>query len=271
MKTTIFNTVSILVILIMGASFTLTSCEKEPEAMALPPKQSLVMDLSVFPGSNQKAMDPILSNFAYAGVNVWFWSTAALVHVAVPVAAYKNAFNHVPAYLGDNSWQWSYTVVVANETYLAELIGTRLNEEEFSMEMYLSKTTGADLFEDFKWFEGVVQYDGSAADWKLSYDPFNSTQYLEAAYTKNLSTGEETLRYTVIDPQNDIYESYIEYGSVSDAYFDAYFTLNLNDTLTYIEWNTATDEGRVKNEVDFDDPGWHCWNSQLQDTDCGSE
>lgn len=269
MKNKIFRPVSVLLILVMGCTFVLTSCENEPEAMKLPPQESLIMDLSIFPGNNQKAMDPILSNWAYSSLNVFFWSATAFVHTAIPVAAYKEAFKHTPVYLEDNTWQWSYTVVVANETYLAELIGTRLNEDEFRMEMFLSKTTGADLFEDFKWFEGVARYDRTAATWKLSYDPFNQTEYLEAAYKKESDI--ETLRYTVIDPQNEIYESYIEYGQVPDDYYDAYFTLNLNDTITSIEWSTTTNEGRVMNEVDFDDPGWHCWNGQLQDVDCSTE
>ena len=268
MKTKIFKPVSYVLILSLGLMFAFNSCEKAPDAMELPPAESLVINLDAFPSSTTKALGPESAwNFAHAGLSVLFWNTAVVLNIAIPTVAYAAAFNHDPVYLGDNSWEWSYSVPVNGKTVVARLVGTRIDNETFSMEMTLSENGG---FQDFKWFEGVIRYDHTAANWTLAHSPDNGVDYLDIAYTKDFETDVANIRYTVIDPQNELYNDYIDYGINPEFDFDAHYTISRADTTTMIEWNTTTDAGRVKDERRFGDTEWHCWDTQLQDVDCAS-
>jgi len=262
--------ISFVIILSFLFGITITSCETAPEAMDLPDEETMILDLSIFPTSNTKSVELAKGNWFYSWLNVIGWNALAVGQIVIPTTAYLAALDQTPIYLGDNSWKWSYSVPVAGDTYVAELIGTRTSNVEFTMDMSLSKTTGADQFEDFDWFSGVVRFDHTAATWKFSYDPLNQTEYLEVAYTNDFEKGESKIRYTVTDPANPIYDSYIEYGVRPDSAFDAYFTIDKNDTLTFIEWDTEFKNGRVMDELFFTDSTWHCWDSQLEDSDCTS-
>lgn len=259
--------VSYILILTMGLMFVFTSCEKEPERMDLPPAESLVIDWSMFPSGDKKATaEPETAwNFLYSGLSILVWNTVVAAHIVIPTVAYVEAFNHEPVYQGDNEWKWSYSVPVNGKTIVAELVGARIDNESFSMVMTLSENGG---FQNFEWFSGVIRYDHTAATWTLAHSPDNGTDYLEIDYTKNFDTEVSNIRYTVIDPQNEIYNGYIDYGIDPDLDFDAHYTIFRNDTTTFIEWNTETDAGRVKDEANFGDANWHCWDSQLQDVDC---
>lgn len=266
MKNKLIKSVSLVLLVAMGGVFTITSCEKsDPEPMNLPPAESLVIDLSKFPKSTTKSADAIVGNWLYSSLTVLGWNVVLAVNLAIPVAAYGEAFNHTPVYMGDNTWEWSYSVTVDLKTYDVQLVGSRINNETFSMEMTLSQQGG---FQDFKWFEGVIRYDHTMADWTLSHSPQEPTEYLDVHFEKDYESGVGHIRYTVTDPENEIYNSYIEYGVDPEFDYDAYYTIVKNELPTYIEWSTITKAGRVMDAVHFQDELWHCWDGQLFDVDC---
>lgn len=258
-----------LIILVTFSLVVMVSCEKEPEAPDLAPVESLVMDLNQFPSGNNneqvKSSPQFIFNWLYSYVTVFSWNTVIAVNIAIPVASYLEAFNHTPVYLGDNQWEWSYSTDILDKTYVSRLLGTRIDNETYTMEMYLSEGSS---FSDFKWFEGVIRYDQTEVNWKISHSPSQPTQYLDVDYNRDFETDKVNIRYTIIDPENDLYQSYIEYGRDTALYHDSHYHISKADTLTLIQWNSTSKAGRVMDELHFGDNSWHCWDSQFKDVDC---
>jgi hypothetical protein len=268
MTNKIFKPVSYVLILAIGLTMTFTSCEKTPEPMDLPPKESLTISLDAFPESSTKSASGPVFHWAYSVLNIAGWNLVIAANVVIPVAAYAEAFNHTPVYLGDNTWEWSYSITQGVHTYVASLIGERLNNEEFSMEMYLSKS-GVNPFDEVMWFSGVVRYDHTEASWKMNMDPYNLRPFMDIDYHKDFEAGTADIRYTSTDPQNAVYEGFIEYGIDPEFEYDAYYTIQraMND-VTEIEWNMTSAAGRVRDQVHYLDANWHCWDTMLADVDC---
>ncbi len=259
-------------LLLFGVMFAVASCEKgDPEAMALPPAESLVIDWSKFPSNDKKSAEEaelIYGNYLYSLGTVVVWNTVVAANMAIPAIAYTAAFDHTPVYLGDDAWEWSYNVPYNQRTIVVRLTGTRIDNETYSMEMVLSEAGG---FDEFKWFEGVIRYDHTAANWTLRHGPDNPVDYLAIDYEKDFETEVKNIRYTVIDPQNDLYNGYVEFGIDPELDLDAHYTVSGSDSIIFIEWNTVNYMGRVKAQHHFGDANWHCWDTLLQDVACPVE
>ena len=259
---------------LFGMMIAFSSCEEEPEVMELPPAKSLVIDWDMFPtqSANKSLEDGALPmsyrNWLYSAGSVFVWNTVVAANMAIPTIAYTAAFDHEPVYLGDNSWEWSYSVPFNTRTIHASLVGTRLDNETFSMKMTLSEEGG---FPEFKWFEGVIRYDHTYANWTLNHSPDNPVEYLDVVFNRDFETERYQTRYTVIDPSNDLYNGYVDFSLDPEQDYDAQYTVSRNDTTTSIEWSTETKAGRVKDSRQFGDSEWHCWDTLLQDVDCGDE
>jgi hypothetical protein len=271
MKLKRLSTIAVAMISAFGFMLTMNSCEKEPVRMELPPAESLVINWDAFPSNEKKSAEDelMMGNWFYSAASIVVWNTVVAANIVVPTVAYGAAFNHEPVYLGDETWEWSYSVTVNQRTIVARLVGARIDNETFSMEMYLSETNN---FEEFKWFEGVIRYDHTAADWTLYHSPQNPVEYLQISYQKDFENDIKNIRYTVVDPGNELYEGYIDFGIDANlADFDAHYTISKPDTTTYIEWNTTTNAGRVLDQGHYNDNVWHCWDSMLQDVECPAE
>lgn len=267
MKTKKMRSVAYVLVLTFGLIFTFTACEKNPEVMELPPAESLKIDFSTFPeGVDAKKSVEITNNWFYSAANILVWNTVVSLNVALPIVAYAEAFNHDPIYLGDESWEWAYDVVSGGITYGVSLVGARIDNQTFSMEMNISGPLSS-----FTWFTGVVRYDHTEAVWTLRHTPAAPVDYLTVTYTRGLEPGVYTTKYEVIDPANDLYEGYVEYGYNAEADMDAHYTISTNDAAIYIEWNIETSAGRVMAESQYGDALWHCWDTQLYDIDCPAE
>ncbi len=262
----------LLLLLATGMIVTFTSCEKEPEAIKLPPDESLVINWDMFPSQAvRKASEgveqptPTHVNWLYSAGSVVVWNTVIAANMAIPTVAYRAALNNDPVYLGDDIWEWSYSVSINSRTIEAQLTGSRIDKEQFFLEMRLSEHNG---FQDFKWFEGVVSSDHSYANWTLYHSPEKPDEYLEIVYNKNFDTEVSNITYTVIDPLNDLYNGSIDFGIDPGQDFDAHYTIFMNNNTTSIEWSMETQAGRVKDESRFSDAEWHCWDTLLQDVNC---
>lgn len=262
----------LLLLSAVGMIITFASCEKEPEAMQLPPAKSIVINWDKFPSqATRKASESVVEptptyvNWLYSASSVVVWNTVIAANMAIPTVAYEAALDYDPVYMGDETWEWSYSVSVNNRTIDARLIGSRIDSESFSMQMFLSE---GDKFQDFLWFEGVVRYDHSYANWTLSHSPDNRVDYLDIVYNENVDTDVSSITYTVIDPANDMYNGYIDFGLDPEQDFDAHYTIFMNNNTTSIEWSTQTQAGRVRDERRFNDAEWRCWDTLLQDVNC---
>ena len=261
--------ISLMAIAVMIALLD-TSCSKDDKdsAPVMPPIESFQMDFSdftVFPDTTDaKKSMPGYQHFTYSFVTVSVWNLVTTVTLAVPVAVYMESFNHTPEFLGDDTWQWTYSV----NTYTARLVTTRKSNEEFTAEMFISKT-GMDAFEDFKWFEGDIRYDHTRASWRMYESPGNNVQWLSIEWSKDWEAGTSEITYTNVKAGSEELGSFITYGIVDDPDYDAFYAAFNAEAQVTIEYNTETKVGRVKERGHFGNDNWHCWNELFQDSDCG--
>lgn len=206
-------------------------------------------------------------NYGHGLFNVGLWNSVVTVTMAVPVAAYIEALKHTPVYLGDNSWKWEYSVVVGENTYLAKLLASRISNEEFKAEMYISNN-GMGGYSDFKWFEGIIRYDRTHAIWSLNESADNPAEWLEIEWNMDWEKEVSDITYTITKAGDDEYGSFINYAITDNAIFDAAYTVSGSSNTINIEWNRTTYAGRIKDPVKFSDEAWHCWNNLLEDIDC---
>lgn len=251
----------------------ITSCEKEenPKEPELPPQEAFVMDFSDFqsaPGTKKAGEEMAgYQNFTHAYGTVWGWNIIVTVTMVVPTAAYIEAFNHTPVYLGDNSWKWEYSVPVGNNTFNAKLITTRISNEEFKAEMFITKE-GIAGYEDFKWFEGTIRYDRTHAIWTLYESPTNPVEMLEIEWNMDWELGVSDITYTYVKEGDEQTGSYISFAIVDDVVYDANYTVSGAANAIMIEWNRTSKNGRVMDMAKFGDDAWHCWNETLEDVTC---
>ncbi len=262
------KSVSYALILSLGLTFALTSCGSNSEPMDLPPAESLTIDLSLFPTHATKSAELYAYNWAYAYGTIWWYNAHAFAAVLVPTVAYKEAFNHEPTYIEDGTWQWAYSVTVFGNSYGVVLTGTRIDRSTFSMEMKLSMMGG---FQDFTWFSGVIRYDLSEVNWTLYKSPDNPTEFLSIEFVKDYETEVGNIKVTIVDPDNDFYGSYIQYGEDPEQEYSAYYNVLKQDSTVNIEWSMTDLYGHVKSSEWFKDNEWHCWSETLQDVDCTVE
>jgi hypothetical protein len=250
---------------------TSNSCKKDDEKddlPELPPMEALLMDFSDFddvPG-DKKALQTY-ENFIIAASNVGFWNLFAQVVIAVPCLAYAEAFNHEAVYLGDNSWQWAYSVTYDQVTYSAKLISKRISNDEYKLKMLVSQS-GTGGFTDFKWFEGTVRYDGTAAIWTLYQSPAEPAPVLTITWIMDYETDLYSIKYTDILADSEDYGSYIEHGVTDGTPYNAYYIISTTAGTINIEWDKTTKAGRIKAPEFLEDANWHCWDENLADAVC---
>jgi hypothetical protein len=270
MKINFLKPAAYLLLLSLGVIFTVTSCEKEQEEIKLPPAESLIIDWSMFPSNTAKSItDAELSygNYLFSWGTVVIWNTVVAANIFIPTFAYTEALKQTPVYI-DNTLVWSFSFTHSARTIDARLTGARIDNETFSMEMVLSEAGG---FAEFTWFEGVIRYDHTAANWTLSHSPDNRVEYLDIEYKKDFDTDVSKITYTVIDPQNDLYNGSINFEVDPERDLDAHYTVSKADSATYIEWSSSNIMGRVKAQHHFGDEDWHCWDALRQDVECPVE
>lgn len=244
-----------------------------PTPPDLPPQSSFVMafDDFVSNGSSKIALpdgSAALSNINWgqSALRVGFWNLAIGLAMAVPVAAYIEAFQHEPVQQGDGSWAWTYTVAV-DVDYTCKLVG-RTADNEVQWEMYISKEGE---YSDYLWYSGRHNLPATEGSWTVNREPSQTNPFLEIEWTRYPSTSTGDLKYTNIIPENSDSGSYIFYGLTSDLTYDRFYHIYnvAQDNLCEIEWNHDTEAGRVKDDFFYHDNEWNCWDENLADIGCG--
>ncbi len=275
--------------LVFALVFT-TSCENSDEGtdeannLALPLYETMVIDFSDFSDDSNSGKSAALvydnkapnGNWFFSRIVVGVWNSALFTTLAVPVASFKSAFAHSPEELGDNKWQWTYSVDGFTSEYTARLTG-EVTGEEVLWEMYITKI-GIGAFEEFLWFSGSSAMDGNSGYWLLNESADRPEAMLRIDWERsNDEIG--NIRYTWVreldEQENDdmFKDSYLEYG-LQDGDFDAYFKAYAYDSNKQdfsdirIEWSRDTFVGRVMAFDYFEDEDWHCWDSIGDDVQC---
>lgn len=249
-----------LVCLIMIGSALFYSCEKEKKATApnLPPASAFVLNTDEFSATKSTQM---IGNFGTALIAVSYWNTVLYGALAVPVAAYIEAFNHEAVRLDNTTWKWSYEVEGIEGTYTADLIA-EVVEDSVELEMHISKAGG---FQDFVWFTGKCDIVRTGGYWTVYTNPESNVPWLAISWNHDWAAETFDVSYTNVLEGHDYQDSFIQYGITDDPVFNAYYEIydSLNDRDYLIEVNTTTHSGRITY-----DGTPHCWDNNLQDVDC---
>jgi hypothetical protein len=246
-----------------------TSCKKNNEpAPALPPESSFVMDFSDFSNPNDTIVTREIDsyhNWGFSYANVVAWQTLLTVGLAVPVASFKESFNHEAVYHPDqNNWTWSYNVTVGLMVYEAQLTGY-LESDSVVWEMRVTKGTD---FTDFLWYYGKSSLNETGGYWILQENVLNPNPLLKIDWT-NYTAGMADISYTNIRPEDPQNGGYIHYGTRLTDLNRFYQIYNKgSDNLAEIEWDFINKNGHVKDQNHFGDAEWHCWNEVLMDIVC---
>ena len=237
-------------------------------APELPSEATFVMPLSEL--KDPKASPKTLNNWGHSVANIAVWNILISVHTAIPTLSFHAALAHDPEYQGQGVWLWAYEFSDDDGNgYRAELYGEMLATEEVKWDMYISQADGS---AQVHWYTGVTANDESYASWTLNYQPENPTPFIQIDYQRDNGAGVETIRYTNIIPDIPENGGYIEYreGDGANEVFDrAYDVFKAEiDNLLEINWSSADHNGRVKDPEKYEDEAWHCWGTNLLDTDC---
>lgn len=264
--------------LVMGLFFVATlifsSCEKAettvPEtAPELPPKSTLVMDFSDFTETDTTYYKSSMSHMHWgrAVTHVLAWNTVITFTLAIPVISFQEAFKHQGIYdPNTGSWVWSYNFFAGGVMHLAELHGS-LVEEGVKWEMFISKNN---QYTDFLWYSGIANLTNTSGYWELNQNPSNPNEFLYIEWEKDLSDETAEIKYTNVIPGNPGNGSYIYYSVNNDLDYNAYYDIygSQEDNLINIQWHKTNGNGRIIDEVFFDDTDWRCWDENLLDVSC---
>ncbi len=237
------------------------ACEKEKKSTApeLPPLSTFSINVDEFAVA-KKATGSYINVFT-AAVATGYWNTVLTAYLAVPVASYAEAFNHPAQRLDNDTWEWSYQVVINDTTYTAELFAF-IESDEINLEMHISQAGG---FQDFVWYTGTFNLQGTQGSWTVQDNPENNLSWLNIIWNHDYEAKTFDVRYTNIYPTGDYRDSFIKYGIRKDTGYDAFYDIYSSpDDKTYeIDYNTTTHAGRI-----YYESSWHCWDTNFQDAVC---
>ena len=249
----------------------ITPAEQSPD---IPPQSTFIMDFSEFPDTTSPVLfgkihspDTLQrTNWRWAASHISFWNTILTITLAVPVAAFAEAFNHQPVQQPDGSWLWSYSVFVGGAVHTAKLYGKAVgNGVEWRMLL-----TKQGFYEDFEWYTGFSNLPLTEGNWTLNKDPNDPVPFLYIGWHRDAQQNTADIKYTNIVPQAPANGSYIFYGKTNDDLYNRFYDLfgQEENRIIDIEWNYENLFGRVMDPLHFGDPDWHCWNEQLFNIDC---
>jgi len=264
------------IISLIGFIALIISCEDDKstspqdQAPTIPPKSTMVIDFSDFPDttttSGLEKLSVSRNNWAWAALNVAVWNSVLTITLAVPVAAFIEAFNHQPVQQPDGSWLWQYSISVHEVLYTAKLFGKTVTEGA-EWRMLLTKE-GA--YNDFEWFTGFSNLPATEGTWTLNKDPNLPSPFLYIEWHRNTQEGTADIKYTNVVPEIPENGSYIFYGKTNEIPYNRFYDIfgAENNYLINIKWNYEQLFGRVKDPFHFEDETWHCWDDKLFDIDC---
>ena len=268
--------IKIFPILFVIASIGLiVSCEDETtnplvEVPTTPSLSTMLVDFGEFPDTSLVESNnfPLATkmNWGWAATNVKVWNSILTLNFVIPVAAFREAFNHQPVLQSDGSWLWQYDISVEEENYTAKLYGKTVTEG-VDWKMLLSKS-GA--YTDFEWFTGLSNLPATEGNWTLNKNPESPTPFISIEWERNPQEETANVKYTLLSNNPTEGGSYIHYGKTNEVPLNRFYQIYNaeNQNLIDIMWSYESHFGRVKDSVHFKDDAWHCWDSKLDDTDC---
>lgn len=264
------------ILFVFGIIVLIVSCEDDKttnpqdQAPTIPPQSSMIINFDEFPdtSSSNELDNPNISrrNWGWAAGNVAVWNSILTLTLAVPVAAFNEAFNHQPVQQPDGSWLWQYSVTNQEELFTAKLYGKTVTEG-VEWKMLLTKE-GA--YTDFEWFTGFSNLPATEGNWTLNKDPNSPSPFLYIEWKRNTTEGTADVKYTSIASGSLQNGSYIHYGRTNEIPHNRFYQIYgaEENRMIDIKWNYESHFGRIKDPIYFEDENWYCWDERLDDTSC---
>jgi hypothetical protein len=125
-------------------------------------------------------------------------------------------------------------------------------------------------YEDFLWYYGEHNLPATEGFWILKKSPVDPPDFIRIDWSRNISPATYTIRYTNIVPDGPENGGYIDVQYAEGATYDYSCDIynKSADNHTYIDYNSSTGEGRIKDFNGFDDNDWHCWDSGRVNVAC---
>jgi hypothetical protein len=272
MKKSNSGLLSLLLVIIIPLA--ISGCKKDAShpAPELPPQSSFIVDFSDF-SSNLKSSAGLsdlkstetLTNFQTAAVMVAYWNTILSLYTAIPVACFKEAFNHKASYTSANTWEWKYNLSLGSKNISSQLQAVLLTDS-VQWKMTISVTGDSLSIDNFVWFTGTSRLDGTQGYWVLNESPASDNPLFVIDWTKRLDLT-KSVKYTYVKPDETATGNYIKFGTGdTTTTYNVYYILHQERPIVFdtnIEWNSTSKAGRY-NDID----GWHCWDTNRLNINC---
>ncbi|MDN3669159.1 hypothetical protein QWY93_07455 [Echinicola jeungdonensis] len=234
----------------------------------MPPETSMAPDMSMFDdeGGEENRVNTI-QNWAYAAINVGVYSSILYSHLIVPVRAFKVTINQEAHFNEDAGlWVWEKSFEVPSRGTFSVRLTAEVDGTDVSWTGYVSKSG---VFENFVWFDGTSKLNGESGKWNLYESPENPEAWLSNSWEIDREVGNGNTSFTV-EKEGNHQGSSITYSIEKGADYDRTVLINdvSNSNLVEVQWNKESKFGRVKSEAKYGDEMYHCWDEQLQDSEC---
>ncbi|HEX2394420.1 MAG TPA: hypothetical protein VHI78_03695 [Bacteroidales bacterium] len=253
----------IVTIAVLCCIALLAGCEKDKEqGPALPPLSAFAIDLEDFTSAAPEKSVDTMSNFHLVVGGLSYWNLLLSLSMAIPVAAYAEAFNHDAERVDNDTWQWSYSV---NETYSARLTADVMNDSIY-LTMFVTKN---EVFEDAVWYTGKCDILRTGGEWTVYDIPLESeTAWLHIEWNADYEAETFDIKYLNVKPGADYEGSYIEYGITEESDYNAFYNLynSFTNMLYEVDYNTETHVGTVSDGLNQ-----LCWDENFTNTICGEK
>jgi hypothetical protein len=246
---------------LLGGAMLLSGCEKQKEdsSPVLPPLSAFAIDVEDFTAAGAEKSIDSMGNFHVVVGAVSYWNLLLSLSMAIPVAAYAEAFNHDAERVDNDTWKWSYAF---NDVYSAELTADVAHDSIY-LTMYVTKAGG---YEDMVWYTGKCDILRTGGEWTIFDIPVNrETAWLHITWNADYASETFDIKYTIVRPGGDYEFSYIEYGITANTDYNAFYNLyNSENGITYeVDYNTQTHVGTVTNGMNQ-----LCWDEYFVNTLC---
>ncbi|MBK8231594.1 MAG: hypothetical protein IT349_10485 [Candidatus Eisenbacteria bacterium] len=264
-----------LAICVLASLLTASGCSKEstqplPEAPALPPAESLQIDLGFFQQparAPESAAPETIFNWTNAVVRVLVINAFVDAALSPPFEAFEVALNTTPTLRQDGTWVWTYGVLEGGRTARIDLEGVeRSGKVEWSL--YLTDSEAEPPLNHGLWFEGETTGNGEEGFW-LFLDPRSSSSGNYARLNWRVKAEDDAeLRLEALDRSEESFGDFVLYEvdrrDARVTYHDA------SERSEFIaKWNTATGAGSLV-APDYNQGAPACWNSEQQDIECST-
>lgn len=243
------------------------------EAPALPPAESMMVDLSLFdekvPAAPGVAPMATYKNFGNAVIRVGGISSGIIAAMSAPAVVFAAAIAHPPVPQGLDTWLWSYSVTIEYVTFTAALTGTKRGTE-IDWSMTVSTDAPFRPVMEFLWYTGTSAGTNLAGSWRF-FDittPTEQNPLVTLDWSASELRDEVELAIESVDsrPENERSGDVLNYNVTQNAASLSYEDVSEN-VVWEILWNLDAGDGSIK-VPGYNDGEKACWNPQKQDIVC---